>query len=69
MYTTPLLVWIDDAPSNNQSHIRRAVNLGIHVELILSTSKAKEWIDQNAGTALGPFFPPNVRLSSSKQLR
>jgi len=39
---------------NNIVEIRRASQLGIHVKLIYSTRKAKEWIDRNMGIASDP---------------
>lgn len=43
-------MWIDDVPENNETEIQRAMNLGIKVQLFLSTSKAVDWIDRNLGT-------------------
>ena len=38
---------------NNHIEIRYAVEMGIHVKLLYSTRKAKEWIDRYTGIASG----------------
>jgi hypothetical protein len=47
---TPLLVWVDDNPSNNVSLVSYARDkLGITVLEIPGTAEAKVWIDENLG--------------------
>lgn len=44
---TPLLVWVDDNPTNVARFIQFARDLGIHVLQFTSTGETKFWIDQN----------------------
>ena len=46
---TPLLVWVDDNPTNVAGFVQFARDLGIHVVQFTSTGETKFWIDQNLG--------------------
>jgi hypothetical protein len=48
--SSPLLVWVDDNPSNNTRFFKDAKKLGIeNIELLLSSGEAKTWIDAHLG--------------------
>lgn len=48
--TSPLLVWVDDNPRNNERFFEDAKTLGIdNIERLLSTGEAKSWIDTHLG--------------------
>ena len=44
---TPLLVWIDDRPENNEYEVAQARGMGIYVIEMTSTAMAKAWVDAN----------------------
>jgi hypothetical protein len=45
----PLLVWIDDNPTNNIREVAHAHELGINVIQLTSTALAKAWIEEHNG--------------------
>jgi hypothetical protein len=47
--STPWLVWVDDAPENNESEVQLARAKGIEVFQFYSTASAKAWIVANEG--------------------
>ncbi|KAF9523944.1 hypothetical protein CPB83DRAFT_862006 [Crepidotus variabilis] len=44
---TPLLVWVDDNPDNNNYEVAQAKGMGIKVIQLNSTAMAKSWIEAN----------------------
>src|SRR5271170_706889 len=51
----PLIVWIDDNPTNITHLVSQARVLGITVLELPGTAEAKLWIDENLGTYAPPF--------------
>jgi hypothetical protein len=47
--STPWLVWVDDAPENNEREVALARASGIEVFQFYSTASAKAWIVANEG--------------------
>ena len=45
----PLLVWIDDKPTDNASEVSYAREPGINVIQLTSTALAKAWIEEYSG--------------------
>ena len=49
---TPLLVWVDDNPSNNRIGLEHAQAHGIKMQLLRDTKDAKEWFTTNLRISL-----------------
>ncbi|RDB27644.1 hypothetical protein Hypma_003168 [Hypsizygus marmoreus] len=60
----PLLLWIDDTPSNNGYQVSNAVELGINVVQLTSTALAKDWIESNAEFLKRNDNPALIRVIS-----
>ncbi|KAF8159153.1 hypothetical protein B0H34DRAFT_391779 [Crassisporium funariophilum] len=65
---TPVLVWIDDNPSNNQYEVAYATQMGVSVIQLTSTAVAKAWVQANTaflrannGTSRVRFISDNHR--------
>ncbi|KZT60670.1 hypothetical protein CALCODRAFT_515263 [Calocera cornea HHB12733] len=60
----PLIIWVDDMPSNNIGEVTYARSLGISVIELTSTALAKAWFEDNEEFVRANDTPSRIRVIS-----
>ncbi|KZO92658.1 hypothetical protein CALVIDRAFT_557417 [Calocera viscosa TUFC12733] len=60
----PLIIWVDDNPSNNIEEVAFARSLGISVIELRSTALAKSWFEENEDFVRANDTPSRIRVIS-----